>query len=100
MRRINSNINNIEIRTALEEYGVKKWQLAERLGILDSSLSRKLRNELPEEEKQKWLDIIRNFRKDGEADGTDYDLSEVPEDVLIAELKRRRWKNEENNLQK
>lgn len=57
-------MNNIEIRIALEEYGVKKWQLAERLGILDSSLSRKLRNELPEEEKQKWLDIIRNFRKE------------------------------------
>lgn len=80
---------NTEIRTALVEYGVKKWQLAERLGILDSSLSRKLRNELPKEEKQKWLDIIRNFRKNGEMDRTDYDLSEVPEDVLIAELKRR-----------
>lgn len=53
-------MNNIEIRTALLETGMKKWELAERLGIPDSSLSRKLRKEIQGDEKQKILKIIHD----------------------------------------
>ena len=56
-------MNNIEIRTELLKVGMKKYELAEQLGIADSALSRKLRKELPEDEKQKILVIIRNFKK-------------------------------------
>ena len=34
------------------------WQLAEKLGIHEGTLSRKLRHELPEEEKNKILALI------------------------------------------
>ena len=39
--------------------GMKQYELAELLGIADSALSRKLRKELPDEEKQRILEIIR-----------------------------------------
>ncbi len=41
--------------------GVKLWQIAEALGIADCSLSRKLRRELPAEEKEKIFGIIREL---------------------------------------
>lgn len=52
-------MNNIEIRNALKERRIYNYELAEMLGISEFTLSRKLRKELPEEEKQKILCIIR-----------------------------------------
>ena len=37
------------------------WQIAEALGIADCSLSRKLRRELPDDEKAKIFAIIREL---------------------------------------
>lgn len=59
-------MNNIEIRIALIEAGMKKWELADYLGINDCSLSRKLRKELPEDEKQNILKIIHDYERKGE----------------------------------
>ena len=39
-------MNNIDIRKAAIEAGVKLWQVAEELRIADATLSRKLRHEL------------------------------------------------------
>lgn len=58
-------MNNMEIRTELLRVGMKQYELAELLGIVDSALSRKLRKELPDEEKQRILEIIR-----GKEEGT------------------------------
>ena len=44
--------------------GVRLWQIAEALGIADCSLSRKLRKELPEDEKQKIFGIIKTLSKE------------------------------------
>ena len=41
------------------EAGLKNYQLAELLGITETSLSRKLRNELPSDEKEKILNVIK-----------------------------------------
>lgn len=49
---------NINIRTAAREAGVKLWQIADKLRITDSSFSRKLRYELPEDEQAYVLRII------------------------------------------
>ena len=49
---------NQDIKLRAAGAGVRLWQIAERLGIADSSLSRKLRKELPEGEKQKIFGII------------------------------------------
>lgn len=54
---------NKEIRIALVESGVKHYQLADALGMVDSSLSRKLRRELPPEEKERILGAIERLAK-------------------------------------
>lgn len=55
--------NNI-IRTRAKETGVKLWQIADKLGINDGNLSRKLRKELPEAEQTKILNIINELAKE------------------------------------
>lgn len=50
--------SNMVIRTASKSAGVRLWQIAEALGIQETALSRKLRHELPTEEKNKILGII------------------------------------------
>ena len=49
---------NCEIRERAKKVGCYLWQIAEQLGMSDSALSRKLRRELPEKEKEKILAII------------------------------------------
>ena len=51
---------NEEIRRAAAGAGVRLWQVADALGLADCSLSRKLRKELPQAEKEKIFAIIRN----------------------------------------
>lgn len=53
-------MNNQEIRIALKKNKMKQWQLAELLEINESVLSRRLRKELPDKEKERILDIIRD----------------------------------------
>lgn len=48
------------------ETGVKLWQVAERLGINDGNLSRKLRRELPQEEQERILTIIQELAGGGQ----------------------------------
>lgn len=55
--------NNI-IRTRAKETGIKLWQIADKLGINDGNLSRKLRKELPEAEQTKILNIINELAKE------------------------------------
>lgn len=52
---------NAEIRRAAKSAGVRLWRVAERLGINDGNFSRKLRRELPPEEREKILDIIKDL---------------------------------------
>ena len=49
---------NKEIRSAAKNAGVRLWQVAAAYGISDGNFSRKLRQELPQEEKAKILAII------------------------------------------
>lgn len=51
-------MKNLEIREALRKKRMYHWELAELLGITEFTLSRKLRCELPEEEKNKILKLI------------------------------------------
>lgn len=55
------NKANEDIRKALEESGVKHWELAERYGVSASWLSVRLRKELPEEEKEKVFIAIQEL---------------------------------------
>lgn len=57
-------MQNQDIRRAAAGNGVFLWQVADVMGIADSSLSRKMRKELPEDEKQKIFGIISELAKE------------------------------------
>lgn len=57
-------MSNQDIRRTAAGAGVKLWQIAEALGIADCSLSRKLRRELPQEEKDQTFSIIRELSRE------------------------------------
>ena len=59
-------MNNQEIRRACKVHGVKLWEVAEALGITDASFSRKMRRELPDDEREKVLAIIQKLAADGQ----------------------------------
>lgn len=57
-------MKNQDIRRMAAGAGVKLWQIADALGIADCSLSRKLRKELPQEEKEKIFSIIQRLSRE------------------------------------
>ncbi len=59
-------VKNHDIRDAAKKSGIKLWQIAEKLGIWDATLSKKLRKELPQEEKEKIFGIIAELAKEAE----------------------------------
>lgn len=58
-----SRYKNAKIRIALIEADMAEYELAELLGIADTSLSRKLRRELPEKEQQDIIAKIMEYKK-------------------------------------
>lgn len=54
-------MENQKIRTEARKAGVNLWELAEYFGVTDSTLSRKLRRELPEEKQKEYLAAIREL---------------------------------------
>lgn len=59
-------MNNLIIRNALIRHNVKYWELAQRiLGKSDATLSRWLRNEMPEEEQNRIAALIEGYAKNG-----------------------------------
>lgn len=57
---------NVDVKLIAAGKGVKLWQIADRLGIADCSFSRKLRKELPQEEKEHILQVIAQIAEGGE----------------------------------
>jgi predicted XRE-type DNA-binding protein len=55
---------NIDIELAIVRAGVKKYQIAEKLGINDGNFSRKLRKELSQPYKDKIFEIINTIKKE------------------------------------
>lgn len=49
---------NTDVRTTAKEKGVRLWEVAEHLKISDPTMTRKLRKELPDSEKQEIIKII------------------------------------------
>lgn len=52
---------NSDIKLAAAGAGVRLWQIADEIGMLDSNFSRKLRHELPDEEKARYMAIIQQI---------------------------------------
>lgn len=57
-------MNNQDIRKEVKEAGLYLWQIGERLGCNDGNFSRKLRHELPKEEKERIRQIIRELKEE------------------------------------
>ena len=57
-------MSNQDIRRTAAGAGVKLWQIANALGMADCSFSRKLRKELPQDEKEKIFSIIQQLAKE------------------------------------
>ena len=55
---------NIDVRRAAAGNGVRLWQVADALGIADAQLSRKLRKELSDDEKEKIFEIIQKLSQE------------------------------------
>lgn len=55
---------NKEIREAVKNAGIRLWQVAAVYGVNDGNFSRKLRQELPPEEKQKIMGIIDRLSRE------------------------------------
>ena len=56
-------MKNIDIRNEAAKARIKLYEIAEGLGITDSTFSRKLRKELPPEEKEKIRSVIRKIKE-------------------------------------
>ena len=54
---------NTTIREGIRAAGLKYWQVAERYGITDGNFSRKLRRELPEQERARIFSIIAELKE-------------------------------------
>lgn len=55
---------NQDIRQTATKSSVRLWRIADALGITDSSFSRKLRKELPQEEKERIFSIIQKLSQE------------------------------------
>ena len=56
-------MKNVRIKIAMTENDLKQWQLAKLMGIHEGSLSRRFREELPEEEQDRIIELIRKNAK-------------------------------------
>lgn len=56
-------MNNVEIRETIKESGFKHWQIADVIGVADTTFCRMLRRELPESKKQEILAAMQKARE-------------------------------------
>lgn len=55
---------NQDIKEALEKSGVRQWELADRFGFSESGFCKRLRKELPSEEKFKLFSLIAQIMEE------------------------------------
>lgn len=56
-------MNNLELKQRIKKSKMHQYEIAKCLGVSEYTLIRKLREELPEEEKEKILKIIEENEK-------------------------------------
>jgi predicted XRE-type DNA-binding protein len=55
---------NIDVRQAIKQAGLKQWIIADRIGVSEATFTRKLRQELPDKEKQAIYKAIKEVREE------------------------------------
>ena len=61
---VKTMLANTDIRAAAKSAGVRLWELADHFGISEPTVTRKLRRELPQGEKQRILSAIEEIAKE------------------------------------
>ena len=59
------NLKNQDIREAAKHASVRIWEVARAMGLSDNTLTRRLRDELPEAEKEKIFEVIDRLAEKG-----------------------------------
>jgi hypothetical protein len=57
---------NVEIRQKIKDAGLPFWFVADRLGIADTTFSKWLRKELPEDKKATILQVIEEAKTEAQ----------------------------------
>lgn len=57
-------MENVDIRSAFMSAGIKQWEVAAAVGVSESHFSKKLRHELPAEDKQRILEAIEQLAQE------------------------------------
>ena len=56
-------MHNDEIRKAIDDAGLRYWQVAEELGVADTTFTKWLRKELPDEKRSQVMAAIEKLGK-------------------------------------
>lgn len=56
-------MHNTEIRKAIDSAGLRYWQVAEELGVADTTFTKWLRKELPDEKRSQVMEAIEKLSK-------------------------------------
>ena len=59
-------MKNLDLRNSAKAAGIPLWRIADALGVSEPTMTRKLRHELPENEKKQLLDLIKQLAEEGE----------------------------------
>ena len=59
-------MKNLELRKAAKAAGIPLWRIADAIGVVEATMTRKLRHELPENEKKQLLNLIKQLAREGE----------------------------------
>lgn len=57
-------MKNNDVREEIKRAGVFHWEVADALGVAESTFCKMLRKELPEEKKQKIYSAIKTLRRE------------------------------------
>lgn len=65
-------MKNLDLRNSAKAAGIPLWRIADALGVSEPTMTRKLRHELPENEKKQLLDLIKQLAKEAETDDAEF----------------------------
>ena len=63
---------NCEIRSECRKYGIKLWELAAWIGISEATMTRKLRQELPSEQRDHIINMVYKLAEHKAEQEADY----------------------------
>jgi len=56
--------NNLELQMIMKKYHIRQWEVAERIGMTESKLSRVLRKEVSDDDYKIISEAINDLRKE------------------------------------